>query len=137
MTEDLNKMQMVTDIVCAYVSSTAVIIDDLSRLIEIVSRALVGGDKSLTIPNELIPAVSIKKSVTPDHIICLENGRKFRSLRRHLKAVHGMTPDEYRAKWGLPSDYPMVAPNYSKERSALAKETGLGNMRRKWPSLKK
>lgn len=72
------------------------------------------------------PAVPIKKSVTPDYILCLEDGKQFKSLKRHLATHHGVTPDEYRAKWGLPADYPMVAPNYSASRSALAKATGLG-----------
>ena len=72
------------------------------------------------------PAVPIKKSVTPDHIICLEDGKKLKMLKRHLNTAYGMTPDEYRERWGLPHDYPMVAPNYAKKRSALAKEIGLG-----------
>lgn len=74
----------------------------------------------------LKPAVHVKKSVTPDYIVCLEDGKKFKSLKRHLATSHGLTPDEYRTKWGLPADYPMVAPAYSAARSALAKSTGLG-----------
>ena len=77
-------------------------------------------------PEDLKPAVPIRKSVTPDYIISLEDGRKFKSLRRHLSSQYGLTPDEYRAKWGLPADYPMVAPNYAAARSALAKTMGLG-----------
>jgi predicted transcriptional regulator len=77
-------------------------------------------------PEPLVPAVPIRKSVTPDYIISLEDGRKFKSLKRHLQGTYGMTPDEYRAKWGLPRDYPMVAPNYAKARSDLAKKMGLG-----------
>jgi predicted transcriptional regulator len=76
------------------------------------------------------PAVSVKKSVTPDYIICLEDGKKFKSLKRHLRTRYGMTPDEYRTKWALPHDYPMVAPNYAKERSNLAKRMGLGQTRK-------
>src|SRR5204863_5088073 len=79
----------------------------------------------------LHPAVSIKKSVTPDAIICLEDGRAFKSLKRHLTTKYGMSPDDYRVKWGLPSSYPMVAPNYAATRSALAKKSGLGQQRRK------
>jgi predicted transcriptional regulator len=84
------------------------------------------------VPQDLAqePAVAIKKSVTPDFIICLEDGKKFKSLKRHLRTRYSMTPDEYRAKWGLPHDYPMVAPNYAKERSNLAKRMGLGHARR-------
>uniref|UniRef100_UPI001954612F MucR family transcriptional regulator n=1 Tax=Klebsiella aerogenes TaxID=548 RepID=UPI001954612F len=79
----------------------------------------------------LVPAVSVKKSVTADFIICLEDGKKFKSLKRHLRTAYGLSPDQYRAKWGLPSDYPMVAPNYAAARSALAKSSGLGQQRRK------
>ena len=77
------------------------------------------------------PAISVKRSVTPDYIICLEDGKKFKSLKRHLRTQYGMTPEQYREKWGLPADYPMVAPNYAKARSELAKEMGLGQQRRK------
>jgi predicted transcriptional regulator len=81
-------------------------------------------------PEVLTPAVSIRKSMSPDHLICLDDGRRFKSLKRHL-ATLGMTPDQYRAKWNLPADYPMVAPNYAAARSALAKNMGLGQKRRK------
>lgn len=77
------------------------------------------------------PAVAVKKSVTNDHIICLEDGKKFKSLKRHLRTQYGLSPEEYREKWGLPSDYPMVAPNYAKARSNLAKQMGLGQQRRR------
>jgi len=77
------------------------------------------------------PAVSVRKSVTPDYIICLDDGKKFKSLKRHLRTRYNLTPEQYREKWGLPSDYPMVAPNYAKARSELAKEMGLGQQRRK------
>jgi predicted transcriptional regulator len=77
------------------------------------------------------PAVSVKKSVTPDHIVCLEDGKKFKSLKRHLRTQYNMSPEEYREKWGLPSDYPMVAPNYAAARSNLAKQMGLGQQRRR------
>jgi predicted transcriptional regulator len=78
-----------------------------------------------------MPAVATKKSVTPDHIICLEDGKKFKSLRRHLHSTYAMTPEQYRAKWNLPADYPIVAPNYAKARSELAKTMGLGQQRKK------
>ena len=86
---------------------------------------------------ESVPAVPVKKSVTRDHIICLEDGKKFRSLKRHLDAVYGMTPNEYRARWGLPKDYPMVAPGYSEHRSALARSFGLGRLAAKPPAMTK
>ena len=78
-----------------------------------------------------MPAVPIKKSVTPDYLICLEDGKKLKMLKRHLKTAYGMTPEEYREKWGLPADYPMVSPNYARQRSQLAKEIGLGRQARK------
>jgi len=90
----------------------------------------VAGAASMGHETPLEPAVSVKKSVTPDFIICLEDGKKFKSLKRHLRTRYGMTPDEYRNKWGLPHDYPMVAPNYAKERSTLAKRMGLGTSRK-------
>ena len=77
------------------------------------------------------PAIPVKKSITPDHIVCLEDGKKFKSLKRHLRTQYNMTPEQYRERWGLPSDYPMVAPNYAKARSQLAKDMGLGQQRRK------
>lgn len=126
--EDL--MLLTTDIVAAYVSNNKVEKDDLSSLIGQVHGALsdVQGGSSQNLPK---PAVSIKKSVTPDFIICLEDGKKLKMLRRHLKSRFGMTPEDYRQRWGLPSDYPMVAPNYAKKRRELAKQIGLGKKHRK------
>jgi predicted transcriptional regulator len=124
--EDL--VQLTADIVSAYVSNNAVDAGALSKLIEDVHLALVRAPAAAAEPEQkpLVPAVPIRKSVTPDYIISLEDGRKFKSLKRHLQGTYGMTPDEYRAKWGLPRDYPMVAPNYAKARSELAKRMGLG-----------
>lgn len=123
---------MTAEIVSAYVGANELQPSELSGLIETVSSALVS-ISSRTEPgpsNELSPAVPVKKSVTPDFIICLEDGKKFKSLRRHLRTKYGMSPEQYRAKWGLPSDYPMVAPNYTKARSDLAKRMRLGYNRR-------
>lgn len=124
---DAIRLEQVAEIVSAYVSNNAVSPADLPGLIAITHSAM----RSLSAtPAEqpveaLNPAVPIKKSVTPDFIVCLDDGKKFKSLKRHLNVL-GMTPDEYRAKWGLPSSYPMVAPNYAATRSALAKSNGLG-----------
>ncbi len=118
---------MAADIVSAFVSANEVAPQDLPGLIRTVHAALVevSGAPRL-VEAALEPAVSVKKSVTPDFIICLEDGKKFKSLKRHLRTRYAMSPDEYRTKWGLPHDYPMVAPNYAKERSNLAKRMGLG-----------
>lgn len=125
------QMELVADIVAAYVSNNPVPATELSSLIVEVHKALKGlGATPSTEPAEpQTPAVPIRRSITPDHLICLEDGKKFKSLKRHLAAVHGMTPAEYREKWGLPSTYPMVAPNYAAARSELAKKTGLGRKR--------
>lgn len=125
-------VEMAAEIVSAYVSANTVPAEDLPALIRTVHSALkeVSSATSLPAAQGLEPAVAIKKSVTPDFIICLEDGKKFKSLKRHLRTRYRMTPDEYRAKWGLPHDYPMVAPNYAKERSNLAKRMGLGQSRR-------
>lgn len=118
---------MAADIVSAFVSANQVAPQDIPGLIRTVHAALleVSGARPVAEP-VLEPAISVKKSVTPDFIICLEDGKKFKSLKRHLRTRYGMSPDEYRTKWGLPHDYPMVAPNYAKERSTLAKRMGLG-----------
>ncbi|MBN8552217.1 MAG: MucR family transcriptional regulator [Caulobacterales bacterium] len=126
-------IEMTTDIVSAYVGNNAIAAADLPSLIQNVHRALAevsSGEVAASVePQE--PAVSVKKSITPDFLICLEDGRKFKSLKRHLRTKYDMSPDEYRAKWGLPRDYPMVAPNYAKARSELAKQMGLGQGGRK------
>lgn len=123
---------MVAEIVSAYVSANQVPANDLPGIIRTVHSALleVSGTVAAAPDHPLEPAVAIKKSVTPDFIICLEDGKKFKSLKRHLRTRYSMTPDEYRTKWGLPHDYPMVAPNYAKERSTLAKRMGLGISRK-------
>jgi predicted transcriptional regulator len=121
-------IELTADVVSAYVSNNPVPVGDLPALIGQVHAALKGtiGNVSAEIPEALKPAVPIRKSVTPDYLICLDDGKKFKSLKRHLSSRYGLTPDDYRAKWGLPSDYPMVAPNYAATRSALAKTMGLG-----------
>jgi predicted transcriptional regulator len=128
-----NYIGLAAHIVSAFVSNNSVPTGELPALIGSVHAALakVGSGQPDAAPVQLIPAVSIKKSISPDQIICLEDGKRFKSLKRHLRTAYGMTPDEYRAKWGLPSDYPMVAPNYAKARSELATKMGLGRKRRK------
>lgn len=121
-------IELCAEIVGAYVSHNALGSTDLPKMINDVYRALagLGGAHQEVAALELRPAVPVKKSVTPDHLVCLEDGQHFKSLKRHLQTEHGMSPDEYRTKWGLPSDYPMVAPRYSEARSKLAKSIGLG-----------
>jgi len=121
-------VELTAEIVSAFVAHNKVEQSDLSKLIEQVHRALVRAPAAAAESEKpyLVPAVPIKKSVTPDYIISLEDGKKFKSLKRHLRGSYNLTPDEYRAKWGLPRDYPMVAPNYAKARSDLAKQMGLG-----------
>ena len=128
MDEKSEVIEMTADIVSAFVSNNSVPSAELPVLIQSVHRALSGVSSGGAIeeaaPRE--PAVPIKKSVNPDFIVCLEDGRKFKSLKRHLRTKYNMSPEEYRSKWGLPKDYPMVAPNYAKARSDLAKQMGLG-----------
>ena len=121
-------VQLTADIVSAYVSNNKIGTSDLGKLIEDVHTALQRAPSAQVAPEpeKREPAVPIRRSITPDYIVSLEDGRKFKSLKRHLKNTYGLTPDEYRAKWGLPRDYPMVAPNYAKARSELAKSMGLG-----------
>jgi predicted transcriptional regulator len=125
-----NLTPLTADIVAAYVAHNALSADKLSDLIGSVHAALSKASTQAIEPEkvELVPAVSIKKSVTHDYIICLEDGRKFKSLKRHLKTHYDLSPDEYREKWGLPRDYPMVAPAYAAARSDLAKSMGLGRV---------
>ncbi|OHV63553.1 transcriptional regulator [Mesorhizobium sp. LCM 4577] len=120
-------IELTADIVSAYVSKNAVPVASLPELIESVNSSLskIGGS-SAPATLALTPAVNPKRSVFPDYIICLEDGKKFKSLKRHLGVHYGLTADEYREKWGLARDYPMVAPNYAAQRSALAKASGLG-----------
>lgn len=128
-----NLVDLTADIVSAYVSNNAVASGDLPTLISDVFSALqkTEVDTSEPEPEPLKPAVPIKKSINPDFIVCLEDGKKFKSLKRHLRTHYNLTPEEYREKWGLPSDYPMVAPNYAAARSELAKKMGLGQQRRR------
>ncbi|MBB5707372.1 putative transcriptional regulator [Sphingopyxis panaciterrulae] len=120
---------LTADIVAAHVSHNNVTVSDLPMLIQNVHSALAGLDKDAEpeAPKQE-PAVSIRSSVKPDYIVCLEDGKKLKMLRRYLMTNFGMTPDEYRAKWGLPKDYPMVAPSYAEKRRTLAKEIGLGRL---------
>jgi predicted transcriptional regulator len=121
-----------TSIVSAHVSNNPVPVNDLPQLIREVFKTLtmIGGQPA-TNGEKPTPAVPVRKSVTPDYLICLEDGRKLKMLKRHLKTAYGMSPEEYRERWGLPSTYPMVAPNYAKKRSKLAKEIGLGTRARR------
>lgn len=118
-------------VVSSYVGNNVVSVADIPALIQAVQAAFqrLGDDSAPAARDELVPAVPIKKSVTPEHIICLEDGKKLKMLKRHLNTVYNLSPDEYRAKWGLPADYPMVAPNYAKARSEMATRLGLGRKR--------
>jgi predicted transcriptional regulator len=132
MEDKVEVIEHVTDIVSAYVGNNVVAPGELPTLIQRVHQALAGlSDGALPDAAPKEPAVALKKSVTPDYIICLEDGRKFKSLKRHLRTKYNLTPEEYRAKWGLANDYPMVAPNYARARSDLAKQMGLGQGGRK------
>jgi len=126
-------IELTADIVSAYVSNNAVAATDLPNLIHQVHHALThfkSADAAIDMQEPQKPAITVKKSITPDYLICLEDGKKFKSLKRHLRSQYGMSPDDYREKWGLSADYPMVAPNYATSRSAMAKEMGLGRRRR-------
>ncbi|HEV3044028.1 MAG TPA: MucR family transcriptional regulator [Roseiarcus sp.] len=133
MTDTLNYIELAAEIVSAYVSNNSVPASDLPGLLSEVHSALVRVSTGATAaaPEAAKPAVPPKKSITNDYIVCLEDGRKFKSLKRHLRTQYNMSPEEYREKWGLASDYPMVAPAYAKARSALAKQMGLGQQRRR------
>ena len=124
-------LTLTTDIVASHVANNSVAVADLSHLIQQVYSALAGVGSAWGAAERPNPAVSIKRSITPDYVICLEDGKKLKMLKRHLKTRYNLSPDEYRKRWGLPADYPMVAPNYAKQRSALAKKIGLGTKRRK------
>lgn len=129
MTEKPSLIEMTTSIVSAYVSRNGVSDDDLPRIIRSVYEGLNTASKPVVVEEVLIPAVPVKKSVTTDYIVCLEDGKKFKTLKRHLKTAYGMTPDDYRAKWGLSKDYPMTAPSYARRRADVAKEIGFGASR--------
>ena len=125
--DKIRNINLTADIVAAFVRNNSVPPDGLPALIESVNSALAAVDNPVAPPQPAPePAINRKRSVTPNFIYCLEDGKKFRSLRRHLGSAHGMTPEAYRAKWDLPGDYPMTAPSYAAKRSELAKEFGLG-----------
>jgi predicted transcriptional regulator len=135
MDEKSEIIEMTADIVSAYVGNNSVGAAELPNLIQSIHRALAGVSTGTEVvesaPKE--PAVPVKRSITPGFLICLEDGRKFKSLKRHLRTKYNMSPEDYRAKWGLPKDYPMVAPDYAKARSELAKQMGLGQGGRQAP----
>ena len=123
---------LTADIVSAHVSNNSVAVNDLPQLIQNVHNALTGLGTKVEEPQaKPEPAVSIRSSIKPDYIVCLEDGKKLKMLKRHLMTHYNMTPDEYRQKWGLNADYPMVAPNYAEQRRSLAKKIGLGTKRRR------
>jgi len=126
-----NVLGMAATIVSAYVSHNALPASQIPELIQTVYKSLADtGTAGADAPKEpLKPPVPIRRSITPDYVICLEDGKKLKMLKRHLRTNYGLSPEEYRAKWGLPSDYPMVAPNYAKQRSEFAKKIGLGRKR--------
>ncbi len=124
-------LTLTADIVAAHVSNNSVAVNDLPNLIQNIHGALAGISGSRAPEVKLEPKVSIRSSIKPDYIVCLEDGKKLKMLKRHLMTHYQMTPDQYRQKWGLNSDYPMVAPNYAEQRRTLAKAIGLGTKRRK------
>ncbi len=124
--ESNDLIEMTSKIVAAYVSNNPVQSADLAGVINSVHEAMIGLQTNGAAAQPLIPAVSIKKSISDEYLVCLEDGEKFKSLRRHLRSKYDMSPEEYREKWGLGPDYPMVAPSYRRQRSALAKKMGLG-----------
>jgi predicted transcriptional regulator len=131
MSEELkadNLLQMATAIVAAHVSKSSVPAAEIPRLLSDIYQALSGlaGGKLATASGRSEPAVPVKKSVTPDHIICLECGKKQKMLKRHIRTAYGLSPEQYREKWQLPPEYPMVSMNYAKKRSVLARQIGLG-----------
>ena len=131
MTDKADLIEMATSIVAAYVGHNTVAPGDLPALIqkvfEALSQASGATHLSLSMPEKKFePAIAVRKSITPDYLICLEDGKKFKSLKRHLRTHYNLSPEEYREKWALPRDYPMVAPNYAQARSRLAKKMGLG-----------
>ena len=124
-------LELTTEIVSAHVGNNTVALADLPQLISDVYKTLAAAGTTPAPVERPQPAVPIKKSVTPDYLVCLEDGKKLKMLKRHLKTAYDMSPEDYRERWGLPNDYPMVAPNYAKHRSTLAKKIGLGTKPRK------
>lgn len=125
-------MELVTDIVSAYISNNPIEPAEIPGFVQLVKKSLLGlqCSSSFTMTSNSEPAVPIEKSVTPDYIICLEDGKRMKMLKRHLRTTYNMTPDQYRQRWGLPANYPMVAPNYAKKRQSIAKTIGLGSHRK-------
>ena len=132
-TEQSNDLlALTTEIVAAHVSNNTVAVNDLPQLINQIYSSLANIGTAPAVPAARPqPAISVKKSVQPDYIVCLEDGKKLKMLKRHLKTAYNMTPEAYRERWALPSDYPIVAPNYARQRSRLAKEIGLGTRARR------
>ena len=128
-TNEGRPLNLVSEIVSAYVSNNSLPANQLSELITTVHQTLMHMDEKP--PEKLKPAVPTKKSIKPDYIVCLEDGKRLKMLKRHLRTSYNLSPEEYRQKWGLPNDYPMVAPKYAAQRSELAKKIGLGKLRRK------
>ena len=131
MTERMSQhelLSLTTEIVASHLSNNTIAVSDIPQLIRLVYSTLAGQgvEEEKEQPEKLVPAVPVKKSVMPEYIICLEDGKKLKMLKRHLKTRYNMTPEEYRKRWGLADDYPMVAPNYAEQRSSLAKKIGLG-----------
>ena len=139
MEDKVDLIEMTAEIVAAYVENNTISTAELPGLIQSVHRALAGISTGVeavdSTPKE--PAVPVRRSITPDHLVCLEDGRKFKSLKRHLRTKYNLSPEDYRAKWGLAKDYPMVAPNYARARSELAKQMGLGQGGRQAPRAKR
>ncbi|CAN5519267.1 MucR family transcriptional regulator [soil metagenome] len=133
MDEQSELIEVTAGLVAAYVSGNTIAASDVPALIRSVHSALasVGGAGEAAFEVSKEPAVSVRRSITPDYLICLEDGRKFKSLKRHLRTKYDLSPEQYRARWDLPKDYPMVAPNYAQARSDLAKQMGLGQGGRK------
>lgn len=131
--EQLNMMAMVTEIVAAYVSNNKMESTDLPSFINLVQRSLLSlhSKNAFQLSSTSEPAVPFEESIKPDYIVCLEDGRQLKMLKRHLKTAYNMTPDQYRERWNLPANYPMVAPNYAKSRSSIAKNIGLGNRKQR------
>lgn len=135
MNDPIDRVELLTytsEIVSSYVSNNQVAINEIPLLIDQVFRGLssLKGDNVMITADRPQPAVPIKRSITPDYLICLEDGKKLKMLKRHLKTAYNMSPEEYRERWGLPADYPMVAPSYAERRSKLAKDIGLGTRAR-------
>ena len=135
--ENAELMELTAEIVASYVSNNVVPSTDLPSVIQDVYKTMSTLGAHAAQPERPKPAVSVKKSVTPDYIVCLEDGKKLKMLKRHLKTSYNMSPEDYRERWGLAADYPMVAPNYAKHRSSLAKKIGLGTKPRTGARAKK